>query len=61
MQEKVFRIIKSSPNISKAEVARLCGVTETGVRYHIRNLKKENGLHWEGHSLNGRWVWEEDV
>ncbi len=24
MQDKVFRIIKSSPNISKAEIGRLC-------------------------------------
>jgi hypothetical protein len=27
MQDKVFRIIKSSPTISKAEIGRLCGLT----------------------------------
>ena len=55
--DKVFRIIKSSPSINKAEIGRLCGLTARGVRYHIGELRKEKGLHWEGHSLNGRWVW----
>ena len=58
MQDKVFRIIKSSPTINKAEIANLCGLTTRGVRYHIDKLRIERGLHWEGHSLNGRWKWD---
>ena len=60
MQDKIFRIIKSSPNINKSEIGRLCGLKERGVRYHIEKLRTEKGLHWEGHSLNGRWVREQE-
>ena len=61
MHDKVFRIIQSSPDISKAEIGRLCGLTVQGVRHHIEMLRKEKGLHWEGPSRGGRWVWEDDL
>lgn len=58
-REKIFRIIKASPTLSKMEIADLCGLKKEGVRYHIEILRKEVGLHWTGNSLNGRWKWEE--
>ncbi len=58
IRAKIIRIIKSSPTLSKAEIADLCGLKEEGVRYHIRKLRDDVGLHWEGNSRNGRWVWD---
>lgn len=60
VREKIYRIIKSSPTLSKVEIADLCGLKKEGVRYHIDKLRDEYGLHWEGNSLNGRWVWKEE-
>ena len=58
MREKIMRIIKSSPTLSKIEIADLCGLKKDGVKYHIEILRKEVGLHWSGNSLNGRWEWD---
>lgn len=58
IREKIFRIIKSSPTLSKEEIAGLCGISKEGVRYHVKILRNEKGLHWTGHSQNGRWEWD---
>lgn len=56
LREKIIRIIKATPTITKAELASLLNLTEDGIRYHIRILKKDTGLRWEGSSKNGYWV-----
>lgn len=39
--------------------ADLCKITPDGVRYHLRIIKKNTGVHWEGSSINGHWVFPE--
>ena len=56
IRDNIIRIINATPTITKAELASLLNLTEDGVRYHIRILKKDTGLHWEGASKNGHWV-----
>lgn len=56
LRQKMIRIMKATPTISKAELADLLRITVDGVTYHIRILKKELGVHWEGSSMKGRWV-----
>lgn len=56
LRQKMIRIMKATPTISKAELADLLRITVDGVTYHIRILKKELGIHWEGSSMKGRWV-----
>ena len=51
--------MKATPTISKAELADLCNITLDGVRYHLRIIKKDTGVHWEGSSINGHWVFSE--
>lgn len=46
----------TTPTISKAELAELCDITTDGVRYHLKYIKKETGVYWEGYSINGHWV-----
>ena len=54
--EKVLSIIRSTPNITKEEIAKLTGLTKDGVIYHIDKLKKEEKIEWQGHSRTGKWV-----
>ena len=54
--EKVLSIIRSTPNITKEEIAKLTGLTKDGVIYHIDKLKKEGKIEWQGHSRTGKWV-----
>lgn len=56
LRQKMIRIMKATPTISKAGLADLLRITVDGVTYHIRILKKELGVHWEGSSMKGRWV-----
>ena len=56
MDDIIISIIRSTPNITKAEIAKICGLSESGVRYYIDKLRKEERLEWEGHSRTGRWV-----
>lgn len=60
VREKIFRIIRSSPTISKLKIADLCGLKKEGIRYHIEILREEVGLRWEGNSQNGRWKWDKE-
>ena len=56
LRQKMIRIMKATPTISKAELADLLRITVDGVTYHVRILRKELGVHWEGSSMKGRWV-----
>jgi ATP-dependent DNA helicase RecG len=53
---KIISIIRSSPNITKEEIANLCGMSVSGVKYHLDKLKKSGKLEWQGHSRTGKWV-----
>ena len=47
--EKIVRLMKSNPYITNKELAEVCGITEDGVYWNIRKIKKE-----ESHSPHRR-------
>ena len=53
---KIISIVRSSPNITKEEIANLCGMSVSGVKYHLEKLRKSGKLEWQGHSRTGKWV-----
>ena len=55
LRAKMIRIMRATPTISRAELAGLCGIQLAGIKYHLRILKDEMGIHWEGSSKTGRW------
>lgn len=59
VRTKMIRIMRATPTISKAELAELCDITTDGVRYHLKYIKKETGVYWEGSSINGHWVFHD--
>ena len=54
--EKIIQIIRVTPNITRAEIGEILGMTVNGVRYYIDKLRKAERLEWEGNSRTGRWV-----
>ena len=56
LRQKMIRIMKATPTISRADLAGLCNIELSGIKYHLRILKDERGVHWEGSSKTGRWV-----
>lgn len=56
IDDKIIQIIRATPNITRAEIGKILGMTVDGIKYHINKLRKEGRLEWEGHSRSGRWV-----
>lgn len=56
IEEKIIQIIISSPTISKAEIASVCGMSVEGIRYHITKMRKKGLIEWVGNSRNGKWI-----
>lgn len=56
IDDKIIQIIRATPNITRAEIGKILGMTVNGVKYHINKLRKAGRLEWEGNSRTGRWV-----
>ena len=54
--DKIIQIVRSTPNITREEIGKICGISINGVRYYIDKLRKAGRLEWEGNSRTGRWV-----
>ena len=59
LRTKMISVMKATPNTSRQELADLCDVNLSGIKYYLRILKDEMGIHWEGSSINGHWVFPE--
>jgi len=53
--EKVFDIIVSNPLVTAKEIAELLKLTEEGIRYHLKKLKKINRIKYIGSAKQGHW------
>ena len=45
----------NNPTISAAAVAKLLGLSVTGVQYHIKRMKASGEIEREGADFGGRW------
>ena len=59
LRTKMIRIKRATPTISRQEFADLCYVNLAGIKYHLRILKDEMGIHRDGSSKTGHWVFPE--
>ena len=59
LRTKMIRIMRATPTISRQELADLCYVNLAGIKYHLRILKDKMGIHWDGSSKTGHWVFPE--
>ncbi|MDO5022875.1 MAG: winged-helix domain-containing protein [Eubacteriales bacterium] len=49
--------MKNNPNITAEQIANeINDITADGVRYHIRNLKKDGIIDREGSTKSGKWI-----
>ena len=53
--EKIIRMIKKNPKITNKELAEACGITEDGVYWNTKKLKKNNIIRRVGSDKGGRW------
>jgi ATP-dependent DNA helicase RecG len=53
--EKIIRMIKKNPQITNKELAETCGITEDGVYWNTKKLKKNNIIRRVGGDRGGHW------
>jgi len=53
--DKIIRLIEENPKLSRRAMAELVGVSENGVKYHLKILKKEGKITHIGPNKKGYW------
>ena len=53
--ERIIRLIKENPQITNKELADACGITEDGVYWNTKKLKKKNIIRRVGPDFGGHW------
>ena len=53
--EKIIRLMKANPYINNKELAEVCGITEDGVYWNTKKLKKNNRIRRIGGDKGGFW------
>ena len=53
--EKIIRLMRENPYITNKELADACGITEDGVYWNTKKLKKNNAIRRVGGDKGGHW------
>jgi len=54
-QEHIVALLKTTPSMTRRELAEKTGVSENGVKYHLNKLKASGVLRHIGPTKAGRW------
>lgn len=53
---EIIRIMENNPHLTLKEIGSQLGITEEGVRYYTRKLKKSGKIEKKGGKKSGRWL-----
>jgi ATP-dependent DNA helicase RecG len=53
--QKIFDLIRQNPRITRSQFAKTIGLTQEGIKYHLRNMQKKNLIHRIGPDRGGYW------
>lgn len=53
--DKILKLLKSNPQYSQQELAKLVNLTVDGIKYQIRNLQKQKRIKRVGSKKTGSW------
>lgn len=54
-KDRILQMMREQPEIPQEQIADNVGITIKGVKYHIRNLKKEGKIERVGSDKGGIW------
>lgn len=54
-REKIVRLVQKDSTLTTKEIAKIIGVSEKGIEYHLSKLKSENILKRVGPDKGGHW------
>ena len=55
IQEKILALLRKHPNITQKSLAERIGISPSGVRYHIDNLRNAGHIQHVGSTKKGHW------
>jgi len=55
IQEKIIRLMKAEPFITRRELAEKIGLSDAGVKYHLDRLRKMKCIRHVGSTKRGYW------
>ncbi|MBU4511072.1 winged helix-turn-helix transcriptional regulator [bacterium] len=53
--QKTIALIGKSPEISRKELAEVIGLTEDGIKYHLKKMQKKGIIKRIGPAKGGHW------
>jgi len=53
--ERIISALKNNPTASMRELSQICGITEDGVFYQLKQLKRKNRIRRIGPDKGGHW------
>lgn len=53
--EKIIRLMRENPQVTNKELADACGITEDGVYWNTKKLRKNNIIRCVGGDFGGHW------
>ncbi|MBF0244704.1 MAG: winged helix-turn-helix transcriptional regulator [Planctomycetes bacterium] len=54
-REKLMNLLRSNPKTTRVELAKSVGLTEDGVKYHLKRLRDEGFIRHVGPTKTGHW------
>lgn len=54
--DRIIEILETRPRISVNEIAKILGISVSGVRYHINKMKKTGLIEHIGSTKKGQWI-----
>ena len=58
--QKILDAIRKNPQISRQELAKITGISESGVKWQLKKLKDEGIIDRVGSLKGGKWVVKND-
>jgi Fic family protein len=55
LPEKILQALKANPHLTQKQLAKHCGITADGIKYHLTKLKQANKLQRVGATKGGYW------
>jgi len=53
--QKIIALIGKNPEISRKELAEVIGLTEDGIKYHLKKMQKKGVIERIGPARGGHW------
>ncbi|MBS3088212.1 putative DNA binding domain-containing protein [Candidatus Pacearchaeota archaeon] len=54
-EKEILKIIENNPSLSVEQISSMVNLSIDGVRYHVKNLKKNRRIKRKGHGKGGSW------